>query len=386
MATHYLGFPLVTLLACLLALEGISRVVFQVHPRQPSSVRGTTAGVPSQQRDQIREALRREVGERLYAQLTVRPPDELLDPSNPHHPLYHLKGDQAAWRPWAMRKVLDQSSQTAARRDPASLRILVFGDSCSQYTPHGPHYPDMVQTLLQHTGLWTRVEVINAGGGGGRATDAIFFTRSQELSRLEPDLVTVYYGWNDHWRFLQDAEINTMNHVRSILRFLYSHSRLMAVLHERTLPARQLLHRWKARREKEKYDYCRLHPELCLEGGASELLRFEKELEELVALFPSNTTFLFITAAAAPALLASWMQSEAMIEHRSAFRHPAFVEAVRRCALRRKALLLDWEAAMQQAPSEAYFSDFVHPNEVGHVLLAQKLRDVIVSARPLRQP
>jgi len=80
------------------------------------------------------------------------------------------------------------------------------------------------------------------------------------------------------------------------------------------------------------------------------------------------------------------MQSEAMIEHRSAFRHPAFVEAVRRCALRRKALLLDWEAAMQQAPSEAYFSDFVHPNEVGHVLLAQKLRDVIVSARPLRQP
>ncbi len=78
---------------------------------------------------------------------------------------------------------------------PGVFRIVSLGDSCTHFGP-GP-YPERLARLLSDLKP-NRFEVINAG--------VIGYTSYQGLQRLNtdvaewsPDLITVYFGWNDHW-------------------------------------------------------------------------------------------------------------------------------------------------------------------------------------------
>jgi lysophospholipase L1-like esterase len=84
------------------------------------------------------------------------------------------------------------------------FRIVCLGDSCTHFGPRP--YPERLQSLLEERAPG-RFEVINAGVVGysshqGRVRLEI------DVSEWEPDLVTIYFGWNDHWlaRGLPDRE------------------------------------------------------------------------------------------------------------------------------------------------------------------------------------
>lgn len=86
----------------------------------------------------------------------------------------------------------------ALRKKPAGLtRVLCLGDSC---TFGGAHpYPEILQSLLDRKYGKGRFEVLNGGVIGYTSLHGLEWFR-RELESLQPDIVTIYFGWNDMWR------------------------------------------------------------------------------------------------------------------------------------------------------------------------------------------
>ncbi len=74
-------------------------------------------------------------------------------------------------------------------------RLIVLGDSCSRLVLSGLPYSASVQAELGSED-W---EVLNASVPGYSSHQGLLWLRSQLLA-ADPDVVVVYFGWNDHWR------------------------------------------------------------------------------------------------------------------------------------------------------------------------------------------
>ncbi|RKZ12313.1 hypothetical protein DRQ50_12140 [bacterium] len=77
----------------------------------------------------------------------------------------------------------------------AAQRILVLGDSCSRLSMGVLPYSALLEQRLAGQGY----EVLNASVPGYTTYQGLAWLHTQLLD-LEPDLVVVYFGWNDHWR------------------------------------------------------------------------------------------------------------------------------------------------------------------------------------------
>ena len=77
----------------------------------------------------------------------------------------------------------------------AQKRLVVLGDSCSRLASSGPPYSEFLQAELGEDD-W---EVLNASVAGYSSHQGLLWLRLQ-LLEADPDVVVVYFGWNDHWR------------------------------------------------------------------------------------------------------------------------------------------------------------------------------------------
>ena len=75
------------------------------------------------------------------------------------------------------------------------LRIIVLGDSCTRLFGDGLPYSALLEQQLGPD----RVEVYNASLPGYTSHQGLAWLREQLLA-FRPDLVVIYFGWNDHWR------------------------------------------------------------------------------------------------------------------------------------------------------------------------------------------
>ena len=75
------------------------------------------------------------------------------------------------------------------------LRIVVLGDSCTRLFGDGLPYSALLEQQLGPD----RVEVYNASLPGYTSHQGLAWLHKQLLG-FRPDLVVVYFGWNDHWR------------------------------------------------------------------------------------------------------------------------------------------------------------------------------------------
>lgn len=109
------------------------------------------------------------------------------------------RDDRVFWRPRPLVRGHNSHGtfgpEFSEAKPEGTLRFVCLGDSCTHYGP--VPYPERWQKLLQAKAE-RPCEVINAG--------VIGYTSLQGLRRLEadvsrwsPDVVTVYFGWNDHW-------------------------------------------------------------------------------------------------------------------------------------------------------------------------------------------
>lgn len=88
---------------------------------------------------------------------------------------------------------------------PRVYRILALGDSCTfgllQRETYGfvaQPYPLKLQRLVERRIGADRVEVLNAAVPGYNSYQGVLLLRTR-LRDLDPDLITVRYGWNDHF-------------------------------------------------------------------------------------------------------------------------------------------------------------------------------------------
>ncbi len=83
---------------------------------------------------------------------------------------------------------------------PGMYRILALGDSCTFGAIAAGYvrepYPQRLERMVAERAGPGRIEVLNAGQGGYNSYHGVMLLRSK-LRDLEPDLITVRYGWND---------------------------------------------------------------------------------------------------------------------------------------------------------------------------------------------
>ena len=90
----------------------------------------------------------------------------------------------------------------AIPKPPGVLRILCLGDSATfgiqgvMPSIYDGNYPETLASLLSARGA-TRIEIVNAGVIGYSSSHGLRFLATTGLD-LEPDIVTVRFGFNDH--------------------------------------------------------------------------------------------------------------------------------------------------------------------------------------------
>jgi len=90
--------------------------------------------------------------------------------------------------------------------------IVFMGDSCTEF---GSYAPKTLAALeAQHAPLSTGVKV----GVGGWTTEQGLLQLRRDVIPLHPRAVTVYFGWNDHWKAmgLTDPEIARTHRMRAL--------------------------------------------------------------------------------------------------------------------------------------------------------------------------
>jgi lysophospholipase L1-like esterase len=94
---------------------------------------------------------------------------------------------------------------------PGRFRVLTLGDSCTygilfaeQFWHIPEPYPQRLERIAAERLGTGRLEVLNAGVAGYTSFHGVMLLRTK-LRGLDPDLITVRYGWNDHLMSYSDA-------------------------------------------------------------------------------------------------------------------------------------------------------------------------------------
>lgn len=132
-----------------------------------------------------------------------------IDEYNTNSPEPFLRRDpELFWRPQP--NVVGHNSigfygpEFTVEKPAGVLRIVCLGDSCTHFGPIS--YPDMLRAYLEKVAPG-KFEVINAGVIGYTSFQGKKLLETEVLA-WKPDIVSVYFGWNDHWlaRGLQDKQ------------------------------------------------------------------------------------------------------------------------------------------------------------------------------------
>ena len=83
----------------------------------------------------------------------------------------------------------------------ARKRLIILGDSCSRLVESGLPYSARLEVELGISD-W---EVLNASIPGYSSYQGLLWLRSQLLA-AKPEVVVIYFGWNDHWRTLDRTD------------------------------------------------------------------------------------------------------------------------------------------------------------------------------------
>jgi len=90
------------------------------------------------------------------------------------------------------------------------VRIATLGDSCTASCVDNTdnNYPMRMESMLNKNGD-KKYEVLNAAVGSYSSFQGLQRFK-HEVLRFNPDIITVYFGWNDHWITIQqDKHVRT---------------------------------------------------------------------------------------------------------------------------------------------------------------------------------
>jgi lysophospholipase L1-like esterase len=239
--------------------------------------------------------------------------------------------------------------------EPVHPAVIALGDSCTAgcFVPERETYAGRLAS--------PKVEVMNAGIPGFSSFEGAAWVRDSRILDYHPKLVTIYYGWNDHWRaFLPERAFSWLRRAAP-----YSHAATWILFrYERSL--------WDVD-DTRHLDF----PRVSLADYKADLRELVREARE------AGAVAVLITAPVEPRIgppLEELRREGRLPEFAD---HEAYVRATREVAAETGAGLVDfaseYERRKTRDPRE-YFGDFVHPNAKGHALLADLLRPWVACA------
>jgi len=246
----------------------------------------------------------------------------------------------------------------ALPKPPGTFRILFLGDSCTFLGD--PVYPEIVERELSRRFPGRIFESVNASVPGYSS-----FQGRRLLGRLkrwEPDVVCVYFGWNDHWPGqggLTDATQVSLERGPRLLGLLEA---VWGKVEGEGIPRVPF------------GDF-----QTNLEG-----------IRDAVAEWKATPLFITAPTGFQDGAMPAWtygffgryyhMEREAVQEIPR--QHHAYADAVRSVASRKGSLLVDAEEDFRRAGTPIHFlfrKDMIHLREPGHERLGQSISTVLAS-------
>lgn len=246
-----------------------------------------------------------------------------------------------------------------AVKPAGTRRVIVMGDSC---TAQGqPPYSTLLHDLLQREqptdAPW---QAFNTGVFGYSSMQGLRQFQNT-VRRLQPDVVTLYFGWNDHWLY------DRPDHLRMAVRLNPVRAKIAAALQKKRFYgalARVAQPPAVAEAKGEDNRTYRVPQPI-----------YKATLVEFIAeIRAAGATPLLITAPRrnlTPAVVRSGHARSVEEVHRV---HAEYVEITRAVAAETGTPLLDLAAVMEDPAYDAYFSgDGIHFQQPGLQFIAEQL-------------
>lgn len=257
-------------------------------------------------------------------------------------------------------------------KPPGTIRIVCLGDSVTfgyrvpavwpekptEYDPEWLPYPMLLEKHLRAANPGRAIEVVTMAVPGYTSHQGLAWLR-RDINRLEPDLITVSFGWNDvSFSDAPDRETIDTGWPAVGMRWLIDHSQAFAHAtrwlrsHQKT-PA--TIRRPVARVSEQEY----LH-----------------NFEEFIRIARANGTRIIILAAPYRDQTTNPPEAALMEKYRAALRSLAQQNDV--------SFLDTLELTEAAYPSnEGWFGELIHPNHMGHRLIASELLKLLAARQML---
>jgi len=252
-------------------------------------------------------------------------------------------------------------------KKPGTIRVICMGDSC---TGQGiPPYSRILNDLLTaHPPTPAPWEAFNTAVHGYSSVQGLELFRTR-IRRWAPDVVTVYFGWNDHW----------LGRKPDRLQMAWGANRpvaaLASVLREKRF-FQYLMHRLQPDRAVRKTDA----PATPGQGPRVPPDDYERTLRQFVGeIRKAGAVPLLITAPRAQAVSRYFVHRQlarSVDELQEA--HDAYNDIVRKVAAETGAPMLDLAGIVaREAPPDLFIRDGVHFTQDGLGWIAQRIYDKV---------
>jgi lysophospholipase L1-like esterase len=246
-------------------------------------------------------------------------------------------------------------------RTAGTLRLAAVGDSCTQFS--NPPYMEIVRDQLAKR-LDRSVESLNAGVSGYSSHQGVIRFR-QDVLAYKPDVVVIYFGWNDHW-----CSANATDAGRQVILHRLATQAVWQLDRSKTVQA-------------GLYLVDALAPEP-IPVFRVPLDDYRRNLETMIELARSiDATPILVTALSDITESTRWSQFvhlPATLETR--YRspkaiHDAYIDATRAVARDQQTLIVDPARDLVSLP-DLIQPDHIHPTDLGNRRIADLLTDILV--------
>ena len=242
-------------------------------------------------------------------------------------------------------------------------RILFLGDSCTQQG-----YPDIVETFLnaKHDNYSKRFESITLAIAGYSSYQGRILAELYG-SEFEPDLVIVYYGWNDHWLALGSIDSEKVLYLQEkpwekISNIIYKKVRLLQAIKKLIVSVKRI-------DSNKPIDEVRVPPD-----------QYSKNLLKIIKIFDNkNIPIVLITAPTSHYRLGVpdyLVEIKAIANKQSIIEmHKMYNQIVREIARNYGVLILDLESEFDENENiqEIFSTDGIHFTSRGLALVAKQV-------------
>jgi hypothetical protein len=279
-------------------------------------------------------------------------------------------------------------------KTPGVYRILALGDSCTfgiitrkMFGFVKQPYPIKLQRLVERRVGKGRVEALNAGVPGYNSFQGVMLLRTR-LRDLDPDLITVRYGWNDQFLSAAGEGEALFREPESALGLFLED----AALRTRLYPfARRLAMELRALRHPVADQAMSAFAEQRTWEPTIPIEQYEHNLRRIVEIGRSRGAEVWLLTSPGNPAPGEEAAERMSLTNRLGFDelmriHDLYNEAVRRVGREMNALVVDMAVIYARHPGTPVFvpTDIPHPTEGGHVLEAETLYSVLVERGVIR--